>query len=66
MLKADQVLADLHTSSVEWHRAKIAELLERAEFRDLYERLTADPMAHDLGVRGADGGTALIPDKKAG
>ncbi len=66
MLKADQVLADLHASSVEWHRAKIAELLERAEFRDLYERLTADPMAHDLGVRGADGGTALIPDKKAG
>lgn len=66
LFKSDPVLADLHAQSVDWHRAKIAELMTRPEFRDLYDQLSADPMAHDLGIRGEDGGTALIPDKKTG
>lgn len=35
-LLADRKLANLHAKSVNWHRAKAAELLQRPEFAELY------------------------------
>lgn len=49
-LKADPALGKLHDRAVRWHRDKIAELMDRAEFREIYDRLVEEPMSNNVGA----------------
>ncbi|MEO1491264.1 MAG: glycosyltransferase family 2 protein [Pseudomonadota bacterium] len=63
MLKTDPVLGKLHASAVQWHRDKIAELMDRAEFREIYDRLVEDPMSNNVGAHTNLGATETKIDE---